>query len=164
MEFTIRLAKHSDTEALCAIYNYAKQIMRREGNPTQWTGDYPSLSLIEEQIDHNECYIIEDTKGDMVGTFCAAEGEEPFYSDINGEGWLNDAPYVTIHRVASNERAKGVMQECLRWFLERYDNIRVDTHHDNTAMRHILSKNGFLYCGIIHLANGDPRVAYHWAK
>ena len=27
-------------------------------------------------------------------------------------------------------------------------------------MQHLLEKHGFSYCGIIYLANGDPRLAY----
>lgn len=28
-------------------------------------------------------------------------------------------------------------------------------------MRHLLEKHGFHYCGIIHVANGDERLAFH---
>ena len=38
--------------------------------------------------------------------------------------------------------------------------LRIDTHEGNTVMRRMLEKNGFLPRGIIHLQNGDPRVAY----
>jgi len=31
-------------------------------------------------------------------------------------------------------------------------------------MQNCLQKSGFVYCGIIHLANGDPRRAYDWIK
>ena len=27
-------------------------------------------------------------------------------------------------------------------------------------MQHLLQKNGFVYCGVIHLANGAPRLAF----
>ena len=30
-------------------------------------------------------------------------------------------------------------------------------------MQHLLEKNGFVRCGIIHLANGAPRIAYQFA-
>lgn len=39
-------------------------------------------------------------------------------------------------------------------------NIRMDTHRDNTIMQHCISNDGFAYCGIIYLANGDERLAY----
>ena len=38
--------------------------------------------------------------------------------------------------------------------------LRIDTHRDNTVMQDLLRKNGFVYCGVIHLAenakNGWP--------
>ena len=39
-------------------------------------------------------------------------------------------------------------------------NVRVDTHEDNKPMQHLIAKAGFAYCGVIHLADGDPRLAY----
>ena len=40
--------------------------------------------------------------------------------------------------------------------------IRVDTHEGNIPMRKMLEKQGFVYCGVIHLADGSPRVAYQY--
>lgn len=31
-------------------------------------------------------------------------------------------------------------------------------------MQHVLEKNGFVRCGIIHLENGDPRIAYQYVR
>ena len=38
--------------------------------------------------------------------------------------------------------------------------IRVDTHRDNLPMQRMLQKNGFIYCGIIYLADGKERFAF----
>ena len=43
-------------------------------------------------------------------------------------------------------------------------NIRIDTHKDNAIMQHNIVKHGFRYCGIIHLASGDERLAYQKLK
>ena len=32
--------------------------------------------------------------------------------------------------------------------------------NDNQIMQHLLEKNGFTRCGIIHVADGTPRIAY----
>lgn len=40
------------------------------------------------------------------------------------------------------------------------NNIRIDTHWDNKPMQGALAKAGFHYCGIIHLLDGDERLAY----
>ena len=38
--------------------------------------------------------------------------------------------------------------------------LRADTHADNKIMQHLLEKNGFTKCGIIHVEDGTPRIAY----
>ena len=55
------------------------------------------------------------------------------------------------------------MDAVLNFCYRHCDNIRIDTHRDNTIMRHCLLKAGFAYCGIIYLANGDERLAFHRA-
>ena len=83
---------------------------------------------------------------------------------LNLRNWLNDAPYATIHRIASNGEVKGIFRLALQFALNRYDNIRIDTHHDNIVMRNAIMQNGFSYCGIIHCWNGDERMAYQYVK
>ena len=39
--------------------------------------------------------------------------------------------------------------------------LRIDTHADNHVMQDLVTRNGFVYCGRILLANGSPRLAYH---
>ena len=46
------------------------------------------------------------------------------------------------------------------WCLRQGLPVRADTHADNKIMQHILEKNGFTKCGIIHVADGTPRIAY----
>jgi RimJ/RimL family protein N-acetyltransferase len=65
-----------------------------------------------------------------------------------------------IHRVASGPKAHGVMRRVLDYAFALTDTIRIDTHADNKTMQSLLRKYGFTYCGIIHLANGDPRLAF----
>ena len=47
------------------------------------------------------------------------------------------------------------------WALEQCPNLRIDTHVDNAPMRRALEKYGFSYCGVIHIFNGDERIAFH---
>ena len=71
---------------------------------------------------------------------------------------------MTIHRIASLGRAKGIFSCAVDYCKGFADSIRIDTHEENKVMqRHILSK-GFKRCGIIYLENGDPRIAYQWVK
>ena len=38
--------------------------------------------------------------------------------------------------------------------------LKIDTHEDNAAMRHVLVSLGFSERGVILLKNGEPRIAY----
>lgn len=88
-------------------------------------------------------------------------GADPTYQVIEGGAWLNDAlPYGTIHRLASSGKSKGVASAVIEWCLEHCQSLRADTYADNQIMQHLLEKNGFTRCGIIHVADGTPRIAY----
>ncbi len=76
--------------------------------------------------------------------------------------WKDNSPYGTIHRVASDGSEKGVFESIVAFARERHKHLRIDTHEQNTTMQHVIQKNGFEYCGIIYLANGDARRAYEW--
>ena len=44
------------------------------------------------------------------------------------------------------------------------DYLRIDTHEDNHVMQQAVQKLGFRKCGIIHIADGTPRIAYDLSK
>lgn len=52
----------------------------------------------------------------------------------------------------------------MEFALQRYDNIRIDTHRDNLVMQRAVRKEGFRYCGIIYCWSGDDRLAYQYTK
>ena len=62
--------------------------------------------------------------------------------------------------VAGDVGRPGVASDIINWCLEHCESLRADTHADNKIMQHILEKNGFTKCGIIHVADGTPRIAY----
>ena len=92
------------------------------------------------------------------------DGPDTIYNFIAEGNWLNDESYGVLHRVASNGEAKGVFKEILLYASEHYSNIRIDTHHDNKIMQRLLEQNGFVYCGVIFLGDGSPRLAYQRIK
>ncbi len=156
----IRAAVSEDLDEIMKIYERARKYMAENGNPNQWIGGYPNRSLIENDIFNQTCHVC-IIKNNVEGVFNLAEGTDPTYGVIKDGAWLNDKPYATIHRIASSGRYKGILEQCVIWCAEKYDNIRADTHCDNKIMQHLLTKNGFIRCGIIYLANGSPRIAYH---
>lgn len=156
--FTIRKATESDTPAITAIYDTARSFMRANGNMKQWVGGYPSVANISADIAAGNLYLI--TVSDMiVGVFCLIIGEDPTYCIIEGR-WLNDRPYGTIHRIASSGKYRGIADAALDYSLTLTGDIRIDTHEDNIPMQRWCKKKGFAYCGIIHLADGSPRLVY----
>ena len=91
-------------------------------------------------------------------------GPDPTYSYIEGS-WQNEDPYYVIHRIAVPSPGNNLASRMFDWAFENISSqgvscIRIDTHRDNCIMKHVLTKYGFRECGVIYLANGDPRDAY----
>lgn len=155
----IRRAKAEDMDCILEAYSAARLFMRATGNKNQWADNYPSPDLIAKGIRDGKQYVC--VSGDRVaGTFYFAVEPDETYTDIYEGRWLNDKPYGVVHRLASDGRCKGVGQFCLQWCFEQCGNLKIDTHEENTVMRHILRKSGFLPCGIIFLRSGAKRLAF----
>ena len=154
----IRRAVKQDIDALLPVYDSARTYMRANGNPDQWTPDYPGRSLLEGDVDREGLYVMEDEEG-IYACFALFGGEDPTYLEIDG-AWLYSTPYHTIHRIASNGRRSGVLREACAFASAIDPHLRVDTHEKNLPMQRAVAREGFIYCGIIHLPNGDPRLAY----
>ncbi len=154
----IRKTSIADLNTVSAIYAFARDFMRKNGNPKQWNHGYPDEEIIMSDIKKGVSYVIENNH-EIFGVFTFIEGNDPTYEIIQGK-WLNNKPYGTIHRIASNQQVKGVLNYCLNFCRTKIDNVRIDTHHDNVIMQHLLEKNGFVKCGIIVCRDGTPRIAY----
>ena len=141
------------------IYAAARLYMREHGNLEQWNGNYPSREVVCADIEAGQLYLC--TEGEEIyGVFCYFEGEDPTYREIFDGAWLNSRPYGVMHRVAVAKHQRGVASFCFSYCLSRCHNLKIDTHKDNFPMQKALEKNGFVRCGIIYLASGDPRIAY----
>lgn len=160
----IRRATYEDIPALMHIFECAKGIMRASGNMHQWGSGYPSEEIVRKDIDSGACHVLCDDNEDILATMAFIPGPDPTYSVIEGGAWLNDEPYYVIHRIAVVASGKGCARMLLDWAFERTRTVRIDTHRDNVIMHHILHSYGFEYCGVIYLANGDPRDAYQMSK
>ena len=160
---TIRNAAEGDFERIMEIYRYAQEYMIRSGNPTQWGHFYPEPELIRADIREGMCRVI--CEGETIhGVFAVFEGDEPTYDYIEGGEWLNDEPYVTIHRIAGDGQAHGLLHCAADYCKSLASNVRIDTHAANKTMQHLVEKNGFIKCGIIYVKDGSPRLAYQWTE
>ena len=156
----IRKAIPADLPALREVFAAAKAIMRADGNPTQWAGPYPDDAAVLRDIAGGWGHVLTEG-GRVAGYFALIPSPDPTYAYIEGGAWLDDTlPYYVIHRIASLPDVHGVFAATIRYAAGICPNIRIDTHRDNKIMQHNLAKHGFRYCGVIYLANGDPRLAY----
>lgn len=163
-------------------YAYARAVMAAHGNPTQWGTVFPREEVVRDDIgQHRTRLLIDDRIIDsraidsraidrrrrdadrsILAQFAVCEGEDPTYTHIEG-AWLDDDPYVAIHRIASSGLGRHAAQDCLEWAVNRYGNVRIDTHPNNYAMQHVLARCGFTACGRITLLDRDSdvmRLAY----
>lgn len=154
----IRRAEIGDLAPVMELYEGARIFMRTSGNPHQWINGYPSEQLIFEDI-RNRHFFVEEDNGEIVGCFTFIIGEEPTYQTIKGR-WPDCESYGTIHRLASNGVNKRFTDRVVEFCLNRISRLRADTHQANITMQKALTRNGFKYCGIIHVANGSERLAY----
>ena len=159
----IRKAIESDLLEIKSIIDNARELMKSSGNINQWVDGYPSIDVLLSDIRSGNAYLLL-RENKAVAYFAMIDGPEPTYNLITKGSWLNDDSYGVLHRVASNGEAKGVFKEILLYASEHYSNIRIDTHHDNKIMQRLLEQNGFVYCGVIFLADGSPRLAYQRIK
>lgn len=157
---TIRLTTYADLDALMAIFAYARAQMAADGNPTQWGDGYPTREQLENDIQRGVSYVIEH-KGVPCATFVFIIGDDPTYAYIEDGQWLDDTlPYGTIHRIASNGQRRGIFRTVLDWCSAQCSNIRIDTHHANARMIHLIEQSQFTRCGIIYTHDNSPRMAY----
>lgn len=187
----IRPATPHDLDALEHVYDSARAYMRQTGNLTQWTHGEPSRAELTDALAHGMLFVgvadeqdgatrSEAEAASTSPTSAAAQAdeqdlphcafvllrtEEPTYRRIYDGSWLNDEPYYTLHRVASDGQLRGVVSAATAFAAAQARtagvlNLRIDTHADNHPMQRALERAGFTRCGTIRIADGSPRIAF----
>lgn len=155
----IRKTKIEELDQVMAIYARARQFMAEHDNPTQWGSTKPSRADIVRDIELGYSHVCVEDEA-IAAVFYYRAGVDPTYVKIYEGKWLNDFPYGVVHRIASAGKIKGAGSFCLNWAFSQCGNLKIDTHRNNIVMQNTLKKNGFSYCGIIYLEDGDERLAY----
>ena len=167
----VREAEIEDLERAMQVLDAGRQHMRGEGNAAQWINGYPSPELIRRYIEPGKFFFWIDVAEEQTdrqqpihGVFSFIIGEDPTYRHIENGAWLNEKPYGTIHRMASDGTRKGMLRECLAFCRNIISEVRIDTHEQNLSMQKACERLGFQRCGIIYIADGTPRIAYQLAE
>lgn len=132
-----------------------------EYNIPQWINGYPSIETITEDINLNRGYVLIEND-EIIGYYVMLQ-HDPCYDIIDGK-WINDTPYVAIHRTVTKYFNRGLGSKMFDEIKKEHNHIRVDTHEGNVSMNKCLLKNNFKYCGVIKLQDGSPRNAYEYIK
>ena len=158
MDYNVRNATWEDLPRIEELYANARRFMAETGNPNQWGNTTPVTSLLEDDISKGYLHVMV-SNGIIHGVFYFYIGIDPTYGEIEDGSWTSDTPYGTIHRIAG-DGSGGTLATAVAFAKERINHIRIDTHEDNKIMQRCIAREGFTRCGIIHLANGSPRIAY----
>lgn len=166
MQMTIRKTTAKDIDAVLKIFEDAKAYMLANGID-QWQKGYPNRETILRDIETSVGYVLTEGNEVLASAALFLGTPDPTYQKIYQGKWLSDAPYGTIHRVAVKKDQKGKrLASILMASLENtireqgLASVRIDTHRDNLPMRRHLQKDGYQQCGIIHLLDGDERIAF----
>lgn len=160
---SVRIATHADYPRIMDIYRSAQDFMISAGNPDQWGHWNPPPETVRSDIESGISHVVYDGNG-IHGVFALLRGEDPTYRVIEDGAWPNDGPYITIHRIAGDGQTHGVFHAAFLYWKTVSDNIRIDTHEANRPMLRLILAHGFRRCGIIHIANGSPRIAFQYIK
>lgn len=159
----IRMARMNDLDAIMNVIKEAQTRMKHDGL-TQWQNGYPDQVTIKNDIKNKNLYVYE-LKGKVIATMSVFPYDS-IYDHIEGK-WLNNDPYMAVHRIAINNEyvGKGFNKQMLDFVFNHFNvsNVRIDTHPSNLKMIRSLEKHGFIACGTVHvLTDKDSlRIAYH---
>ena len=159
---TLEVAKPQDLELCWQIINEGREFQREQGF-VQWDDTYPTIDLIREDIKIGKGYVLR-IDGVIAGYMFIDFSDEPAYLNIKGK-WRSEEKYAVVHRMAFSKNFQGKGLSAITFeLIEKLclDNgvkyIRMDTDFPNNRMQHVLTKNGFVNCGVI-LFQGE-KLAY----
>lgn len=167
--YALRRAEEKELTIAMELIDQAKAFLKEQGID-QWQTGYPDAACIQRDVTQGKGYFMLDSEAGIVAYMCIDFDGEPAYDGLNGT-WLTgqDAQYAVVHRLAVDRscRGKGLASRAFelieRMCVERAVNsIRIDTDADNAIMKHLLQKNGFIYCGLIRFDNSD-KIAFEKA-
>ncbi len=95
-----RHATMQDYPQMERIYAHARELMARNGNPTQWGNTFPRPEAVRDDIANHRTILLVDTVGGherILAQFAVCPGLDPTYGSIEG-AWLDNDSYIKIGR------------------------------------------------------------------
>jgi RimJ/RimL family protein N-acetyltransferase len=132
----------------------------------QWQGSEPSLLTLQSDIQVGQYYVFKVANQFVGGT--SIMHQEPAYEKLIRGAWLNQHPYLVLHRffVAPVFHGKGyglLLLNAVEALGKKSGifNFRLDTHEYNIPMKKLLLKAGYTMCGEVDLPQAGRRIVYH---
>ncbi|WP_283583780.1 GNAT family N-acetyltransferase [Limosilactobacillus difficilis] len=153
----ISKATPKDLDQLMTILEDGRNQLAEQGID-QWQGDYPNRQHIKEDIDNGFAYLVHSDDEQTIGAFSVVTPPDHSYDELDGHWLLDTQKYRTIHRVAihSNHAGHGYASQLFESVIDYFqdvpevESLRIDTHEDNKAMQHLITKHGFTRVGTLH--------------
>ncbi len=164
-KYTLTLATPFHRDWILLQIDGCRQQMAAHGSG-QWQGKEPSLATIEEDILHQRYYVLFEDNQPCGGA--ALMTHEPGYDQLLEGQWLNQDPYMVIHRLFIAPSFQGrQLSKILLTHLEQqaqqhhFHNIRIDTHALNEPMCGLLNRQQYTAVGKAWLPQAGERLVYH---
>ena len=92
------------------------------------------------------------------GLILVADGNADLLNEAKQKFAVCGVPLLVI--TDPDQSVQTAVDFCFNECFKMFPSLKIDTHKDNIPMQKVLLRNGFKFCGIIHLENGDERLAY----
>lgn len=162
-----RKAETTDIDAMMAIIDEAKALLKADGS-TQWQDGHPDKALLLEDIKKGFARVLV-VDGQVAGTATLMSTPDPCYAEIEGAWQDTEDPYATIHRIAISAKFRGMKLSKFFFsnlisdaYAQGLHHMRIDTHEMNKRVQNLVAEFGFEYTGIIYVQDAvdGKRLAY----
>lgn len=162
----------SDLDAADDIRKDGMKFIALTGS-SQWQHNHPSREILKKDIETGSLYGLY-LDGELCLICALFFVPDRSYEVIEGKFLTDSRNYLSIHTFAVKGTKRGQhLHDKMFAYAKKLvmdtgmDSIRADTYKKNSIMQHVFAKEGFTYCGNIHLLDevvDNDRMAYEWVN
>ncbi|MBI5603361.1 MAG: GNAT family N-acetyltransferase [Deltaproteobacteria bacterium] len=153
----INLARLGELDVLHGIIRAATRKMDEQGI-SQWDEVYPSRSLLKDDIEKQQMYVLGAGK-QKAGMMVLNEEQSPEYAAVD---WKFSGRALVIHRLTIDPafQRRGLASRLMDFaeefaFTERYNCIRLDAFRRNPAAFGLYERRGYRKAGAVRFRKGE---------